>query len=244
MTVDLPSLGSPRPTAAAQGERWLELAQRAKWLSWFSLAWMTAEGAIAITAGILAGSVALVGFGIDSAIEGFASLVIVWRFTGARLLSPTAEDRAQKLVAVQFFLLAPYVAFESIAALVTGERPDVSYLGIALAASSIVVMPFLGLVKQRIGKEIGSTATRGEGTQNLLCASLAGALFVGLVGNALLGAWWLDPTVGLLVASVALKEGRETWRGEGCCAVPNGLGASGDDACCTPAAAAAEAGNR
>jgi divalent metal cation (Fe/Co/Zn/Cd) transporter len=209
-----------RPVAPAQGARWLKLARRAKWLSWFSLAWMTAEGAIAITAGVLAGSVALIGFGIDSAIEGFASLVIVWRFTGSRLLSDRAEARAQKLVAIQFFLLAPYVGLESIKALLTSEQPDVSYLGMALAASSIVVMPLLGIAKQRIGREIGSTATKGEGSQNLLCAYLAVALFLGLLGNALFGAWWLDPIVGLLIAGLAAREGFGTWRGEGCCAVP------------------------
>jgi divalent metal cation (Fe/Co/Zn/Cd) transporter len=220
------------PVAPAQGERWLSLARRAKWLSWFSLAWMTAEGAVAIVAGVLAGSVALIGFGIDSAIEGFASLVIVWRFTGARLLSDAAERRAQKLVAVQFFLLAPYVGFESVQALVTGERPDVSYPGITLAATSLVVMPALGVVKQRIGREMGSTATRGEGTQNLLCAYLAAALLVGLLGNALFGAWWLDPVVGLLIAGVAVREGLETWRGEGCCAVPSmAEDGCGDDHC-------------
>jgi divalent metal cation (Fe/Co/Zn/Cd) transporter len=230
---ELPTATPERPPARAQGARWLKLARRARWLSWFSLAWMTAEGAIAITAGILAGSVALIGFGIDSAIEGFASLVIVWRFTGSRLLSDHAEERAQKLVAIQFFLLAPYVGFESIKALLTGERPDVSHLGMALAASSIVVMPLLGIAKQRIGRELGSTATRGEGSQNLLCAYLAVALFLGLVGNALFGAWWLDPIVGLLIAGVALREGFETWRGEGCCAVPEvGRRNPCEDDCC------------
>ncbi len=211
----------------SQGE-WLRLAHRAKVLSWISLGYMTLEGAVAITAGILAGSVALIGFGIDSAIEGFASLVIVWRFTGSRLLSDRAEDRAQKLVAIQFFMLAPYVGFESIKALLTAEQPDVTYLGMALAASSIVVMPLLGIAKQRIGREIGSTATKGEGSQNLLCAYLAVALFLGLLGNALFGAWWLDPAVGLLIAGVAVREGFETWRGDGCCAVPD-VGRS--DAC-------------
>jgi divalent metal cation (Fe/Co/Zn/Cd) transporter len=195
---------------------------------------MTAEGDIAITAGVLAGSVALIGFGIDSAIEGFASLVILWRFTGSRLLSDHAEDRAQKLIAVQFFLLAPYVGFESIKALVTGEQADVSYLGMVLAASSIVVMPLLGIAKRRIGREIGSAATKGEGSQNLLCAYLAVALFLGLLGNAFVGAWWLDPIVGLLIAGVALREGFETWRGEGCCAVPDvGRRAACPDDCCT-----------
>jgi hypothetical protein len=121
------------------------LARRVKALSWFSLGWMTLEGGIVILAGISAGSIELVGFGIDSAIEGFASAIIVWRFTGRRMFSESAERRAQKLVAIQFFVLAPYVAFESGKALVAGEHADTSLLGMALAASSLVVMPYLGL---------------------------------------------------------------------------------------------------
>jgi divalent metal cation (Fe/Co/Zn/Cd) transporter len=212
------------PRAAAQrtepSPEWLRAARRAKALSWLSLAWMSAEGAIAIVAGILAGSIALIGFGIDSAIEGFASLVIVWRFTGHRLLSHDAEERAQKLVAVQFFLLAPYVAFEAVRHLVTGHHPETSVLGMVLTATSLVGMPFLGIAKQRLAETLGSSATHGEGAQNLLCAYLAGAVFLGLTGNALFGSWWLDPIAALLVASVAVKEGLETWRGEGCCAAP------------------------
>ena len=187
-------------------------------LSLLSLVWMGLEGAIAITAGVLAGSIALISFGLDSAIEGFASLVIVWRFTGWRLLSHAAEERAQKLVAIQFFLLAPYVAFEAVHKLVTGEQPQTSWLGIALVTSSAIGMPFLGVAKRRLADKLSSVATRGEGTQNLLCAYLAAAVLVGLLGNALLGLWWLDPAAALAVAGVAVKEGRESWRGEGCCA--------------------------
>ena len=196
------------------------LAARVRLLSWVSLGYMAVEGGVAILAGVLAGSIALIGFGIDSAIEGFASAIIVWRFTGHRVFSDAAETRAQKLVAVQFFVLAPYVGFESVQALVGGERPDVSRLGIALAASSMVVMPYLGIAKQRLADRLGSAATRGEGRQNMLCAYLAGALLLGLLGNATFGAWWLDPTVGLLIAAVAVKEGLEAWRGEGCARVP------------------------
>jgi divalent metal cation (Fe/Co/Zn/Cd) transporter len=194
----------------------LGLAARARRLSWLSLAYMTAEGAVAIAAGIAAGSVALVGFGIDSAIEGLASAIIVWRFTGHRIFSAAAERRALRLVAIQFFLLAPYVAYESISALAAGERPDTSWLGIGLAASSLLVMPHLGVAKARLADRLGSAATRGEGRQNMLCAYLAGAVLAGLLGNALLGAWWLDPAVGLLIACVAAVEGAEAWRGEGC----------------------------
>jgi divalent metal cation (Fe/Co/Zn/Cd) transporter len=179
---------------------------------------MTAEGAVAIVAGILAGSIALIGFGIDSAIEGFASVVIVWRFTGSRLLSERAERRAQVLVAIQFFLLAPYIAFEATKALATGEHPQASWVGIGLSISSLIVMPILGRAKERIGERMGSVATKGEGRQNLLCAYLAAALLVGLGGNALFGVWWLDPAAALVIAGVAFREGFDAWRGESCCA--------------------------
>jgi divalent metal cation (Fe/Co/Zn/Cd) transporter len=231
MTV-LPIVAAPRIDRATY-ER---LARRAKLLSWLSLAWMTVEGAVAIAAGLAASSIALIGFGLDSAIEGFASVVIVWRFTGSRMFSAAAETRAQKLVAVQFFLLAPYVAVESARALIGGERPEESWVGIALAASSVVLMPLLGIAKQRIADQIGSAATKGEGRQNMLCAYLAAALLLGLLGNAAFGAWWLDPVVGLLIAAVAVKEGREAWRGEGCCVSSplDGAGLGCADDCCSP----------
>jgi divalent metal cation (Fe/Co/Zn/Cd) transporter len=209
-----------------------QLARRARWLSWLSLAWMTVEGGVAIAAGVVAGSIALVGFGLDSAIEGFASVIIIWRFTGNRIHSAVAEERAQKLVAIQFFLLAPYVAVASVRALIGGEHPDDTLVGILLACGSIIFMPMLGIAKQRIAHHIGSPATKGEGRQNMLCAYLAGALLIGLLGNTWFGAWWLDPTVGLLIAAVAVKEGREAWRGEGCCvSAPAGL-AEAHDYCC------------
>ena len=204
-------------TIHAGSREYLRLARRARLLSWASLGYMALEGLVAVVAGIVAGSIALIGFGIDSAIEGFASVVIVWRFTGSRTLSETAERRAQKLVAVQFFILAPYVSVEAIRALVNGSQAEESVVGIALAASSLVVMPLLGRAKQRIGRRIGSSATASEGKQNLLCAYLAGALLIGLLGNALLGAWWLDPLVALLIAYVAVREGVEAWRGDACC---------------------------
>jgi divalent metal cation (Fe/Co/Zn/Cd) transporter len=221
--VELPTLPAkpPRqpatPVAGISRERYELLARRVRLLSWLSLGWMTVEGAVAITAGLVASSIALVGFGLDSVIEGVASVIIIWRFAGHRVFSHAAEQRAQKLVAVQFFLLAPYVAFESVRALIGGEHPDVSWIGIGLAAGSVVLMPMLGIAKERLADQLGSAATRGEGRQNMLCAYLAGALFVGLLGNALVGAWWLDPAVGLLIAAVAVREGVESWRGEGCC---------------------------
>ena len=204
------------PAGVSRAE-YLSLARRAKWLSWASLGYMSIEGAVAIGAGIAASSVALIGFGIDSGIEGFASLVIVWRFTGARTLSHGAERRAQQLVAMLFFLLAPYVAFEAIQALVTGEHADASWVGIGLSITSLAFMPYLGVAKRRIGERMGSPATKGEGAQNLLCAYLSAALLVGLLGNAVLGLWWLDPAAALVIAGVALREGMDTWRGDSCC---------------------------
>jgi divalent metal cation (Fe/Co/Zn/Cd) transporter len=240
--VELPTVNAaPVPTPAAAvitRERYERLAGRVKLLSWLSLAWMTVEGVVAIAAGIVAGSVALIGFGLDSAIEGLASVIIIWRFTGNRMFSHAAEQRAQRLVAVQFFLLAPYVGFESIRALVGGPHAAVSHVGIALAIGSVILMPMLGIAKQRLANQLGSAATAGEGRQNMLCAYLAGALLVGLLGNALAGAWWLDPTVGLLIAAVALREGLEAWRGEGCCVSSplDGVGFADDtceDDCCS-----------
>ena len=234
---ELPLPGPAAPVAPAPGageadpERRQRLANRVKALSWLSLAWMTVEGVVAILAGIAASSIALIGFGLDSAIEGFASVIIIWRFTGHRVFSDAAEERAQKLVAVQFFILAPYVGVESVRALVNGERPDETLVGILLALGSVVFMPMLGIAKQRLADQLGSAATKGEGRQNMLCAYLAGALLVGLLGNALVGAWWLDAVVGLLIAALAVKEGREAWRGEGCC-VSDPFAGARDDGCC------------
>lgn len=207
--------GYALPTVVRTDE-WLRGARRVRLLSWISLAWMGVEGAVAIIAGVLAGSIALVAFGFDSAIEGVASLVIVWRFTGSRLHSRMAERRAQKLVALQFLLLAPWVTLEAIRDLLAGERAETSILGIVLVTTSLVGMPALGVAKRRLAEQLGSVATRGEGTQNLLCAYLAAAVLAGLLGNALFGAWWLDPVAALVVAGVALREGIQTWRGESC----------------------------
>lgn len=213
---------------------WLRLARRARWLSWLSLAWMTVEGAVAIGAGIAASSIALAGFGIDSAIEGVASLIIVWRFSGSRLASERAEERAQKRVAITFFLLAPYIAFEALRDLIGAHHPEASWLGIGLAATSLVLMPVLGIAKQRIGEQVGSAATKGEGSQNLLCAYMAAALLVGLLANAALGIWWLDPGAALVIAALAVSEGVESWRGESCGCIPAAAGPPdrcGEDSC-------------
>ena len=192
------------------------LIRRARLLAWASLGWMTIEGAVAVTAGMIASSPALIGFGFDSAIEGLASVIIIWRFAQHRALSEEAEMRAQKLVAISFFLLAPYVAYEALSTLISGVHPETSVVGIALTASSLVLMPYLGIAKKRIGARLGSSATASEGTQNILCAYLAAGVLAGLAANSLFGIWWLDPVVALGIAGLAISEGRESWRGESC----------------------------
>jgi divalent metal cation (Fe/Co/Zn/Cd) transporter len=207
------------------------LIRRAKALSWLSLAYMTAEGAIAITAAALAGSVALLGFGLDSAIEGLASVIVIWRFTGTRRLSEHAEQRAQRLVAITFFLLAPYIAQDSIRTLIAGNRAQISWLGIGLSLASILVMPVLGRAKCSIGQRLGSGATAGEGTQNILCAYMAAGVLLGLLANAAFGLWWIDPAIALGIAALAVNEGREAWAGDACCAASAIPGADDRDSC-------------
>src|SRR6266540_1548818 len=166
--------------------------------------------------GIAAGSIALIGFGISSAVEGLASVIVIWRFTGGRTLSEHSERRAQQLVAVSFWLLAPYVAIEAVHKLVTGDEPGVSWLGIGLTIASVILMPAFGVAKQRLGARLGSAATAGEGTQNILCAYLGAAVLIGLGANAALGWWWADPVAAVFIAAVAVREGLQSWRGEEC----------------------------
>jgi divalent metal cation (Fe/Co/Zn/Cd) transporter len=209
----LPRLPLQPVTVLSSRER---LRRRARTLAWTGNAWHLIEFAIAIAAGISAGSIALIGFGADSLIEGLAGLVIIWLFTGARLHSATAEQRAQRLIAVSYFLLAAYVAVESLRDLAAGDHPDASWIGIALAAFTASTMPLLARAKRKVGRELNSAATVSEAGQNMLCAYLSIALLIGLSLNALAGLWWADPAAALVIAAVALREGRETWRGETC----------------------------
>ena len=195
---------------------WLRLARRARILAALTLVWLGIEGGIGVVAGILAGSVALIAFGLDSAIEGLASIIVLWRFTGSRITSAAAERRAQKWVAISFFLLAPYVAAEAVETLIEGAAAETSWLGMALTAGTLALCPWLGRAKQRIGEKLGSRATYGEGTQNMLCAILAAAVLVGLSANTLFGLWWLDPAIALAISVVCVREGQKAWRGEQC----------------------------
>ncbi len=195
---------------------WLRLARLAKLLSSLTLVWLTIEGVVGVVAGVLAGSIALVAFGLDSAIEGLASVIVIWRFTGNRTISANAERRAQKWVAISFFLLAPYVAAEAIETLIEGAAAETSLLGIGLTVGTLLICPWLGRAKRRIAEKLGSRATYGEGTQNVLCAFLAVAVLVGLAANTLFGLWWLDPGIALVIAAICVREGQKAWRGEEC----------------------------
>jgi divalent metal cation (Fe/Co/Zn/Cd) transporter len=219
------------------GER-QKLVRRAKLLAWAGVGWHGVEAAIAVGAGLAASSIALIGFGADSLIESAAGIILLWRFAAARASSEDAERRAQKLIAVSFYVIAAYVGFEAVRSLLAGERPDASWVGIGLAAITLVTMPPLAIAKARIGERLGSSATKSEGQQNMLCAYLSAALLVGLGANALFGLWWADPVTALLIAGVAVREGRESWRGESCCTAPVVAGGAEDgccdDDCCSP----------
>ena len=205
-----------RVTVLPPAER-AKLQRRARLLAWGGIAWHFIEFGIALGAGIVASSIALIGFGADSLIEAFAGFVVVWLFTGRRLHSSTAERRAQQVIAASFYLLAAYVGAEAIRTLVDGTKPEASWVGIGLAAFTAPTMPLLARAKRQVGSKLNSSATVKEGAQNMLCAYLSVALLVGLLLNALVGWWWADPAAALVIAAVALKEGRESWRGEGCC---------------------------
>lgn len=179
---------------------------------------MTAEGVLGLVAGFGAGSIALIGWALGSAIEGLASVIVVWRFTGSRTLSETAERRAQKAVAISFWLLAPDIVVDAGGDLIGGHHAEATLLGIVLTASSVAVMPVLGVAKQRLGARLDSEATAGEGTQNLMCAAQAGAVLVSLaVTAAWSGGSWVDPVIALGIAAWSIWEGLESWRGQECC---------------------------
>ena len=207
-------LVATRP-ALDPGER-ARLVRRAKLLAWGGNAWHFVEFAIAVGAGVAAGSIALVGFGIDSLIECLAGFIIIWRFAGRRSLSETAERRAQQLIAASYAILVVYIVVEATRSLVGGEQPEASWVGIGLAAFTAPTMPLLARAKRRVGHQLGSAATVSEAEQNQICAYLSIALLVGLLANALAGWWWADPAAALVIAAVAAKEGVESWKGDSC----------------------------
>jgi len=199
------------PLGAAEWER---AAARARLLSWLTLGWLGVEAGVAVAAALAARSVALLGLGLDSSIEALASIIVIWRLTGARRASESAERRGQRLVAISFLLLGPYIAIEALIDLASGTHPETSLVGIALTAFTVIFEPTLGVAKRRLGRELASGTVAGEGTQNLLCAAQAAAVLAGLVTNTLFGLWWIDPAVALVIAAIALREGRRAWRGK------------------------------
>ncbi len=201
-----------------------QLVRRAKLLARLGLAWHGIEAAVAIGAGAAAGSIALVGFGADSLVEAVAGVVVLWRFADSRAGSHVAELRAQRLIGLSFYAIAAYVGVEAVRTLAGGDHPEVSYVGIGLAVLTLATMPPLAIAKARVGDQLGSAATKSEGRQNMLCAYLSGALLIGLGANALAGWWWADPVTALVIAAVAVREGREAWRGESCCIEPGHTG--------------------
>jgi divalent metal cation (Fe/Co/Zn/Cd) transporter len=200
-----------RPLSAAERVR---LGRRAQRLAAASVTYNAVEAVVAVAAGIVAGSVALVGFGLDSVVEVSSGLIILWQFR--HRMPESRERQALRLMALSFFALAAYVSFESIRALVGGHDPEPSPVGIGLAVASLTVMPFLSWAQRRTGRALGSSAVVADSTQTLLCTYLSAVLLVGLVLNATLGWSWADPVAGLVIAAVAVREGLEAWRGESC----------------------------
>jgi divalent metal cation (Fe/Co/Zn/Cd) transporter len=201
------------PTAAP-GRR-VVLRRRIRWLVAATITYNLIEAVIAITAGTIADSTALIGFGLDSLIEVSSAAAVAWQFAG-----PDPEHRekiALRVIAGSFFALAAYVSFEAVRTLIGADQPDHSPVGIALTAISVVIMPFLSWAQRRAGREYGSASAVADSKQTLLCTYLSAAVFAGLVLNSALGWWWADPIVALGLAVVAVREGREALRGDTCC---------------------------
>jgi divalent metal cation (Fe/Co/Zn/Cd) transporter len=219
--------------ARARSAAWLAAARRARILAWVSLGWMGVEGFVGVVAGLQAHSLGVVTWAANSFVEALASIIVVWRFTGRRTLSASSEDRARRWVAASFFLLAPFFVVEAVRKLLEGGRTDATAPAVLLTISAIVLMPLLGWAKLRLGRQLGSGATSGEGIQNLLCAIQAATALAALVGAGF-GLSWLDPIAALAIAAIALKEGRDGWRGDACCApiiVPDASTTCRDDCC-------------
>ncbi len=191
------------------------LGRRAQLLAGVSVAYNGVEAVVALLAGAAASSAALIGFGLDSVVEVSSGLVILWQFRGG--LGQARERQAQRAIALSFLALGAYVAVDSARVLLTGTEPDASVVGIALAAVSLAVMPVLSRAQRRTGRALHSSAVVSDSAQTLLCSWLSAVLLVGLLLNAVLGWSWADPVAGLVIAGVALKEGRDAWRGQACC---------------------------
>ena len=200
-------------TATTQGTAEADRRQAVR-LEYFSLSWNAIEAVIAIVAGVLAASIALVGFGLDSVIETVAAVALLWRPRQRGEWEEAAEARGLRMVGATFFLLAAYVTYESVRGLWLREQPERSLVGIALAGISLVVMPVLGTAKRRLARRMNSRALAADGMETLLCAYLSFTLLLGLGLNAWLGWWWADPVAALAMVGFMLREGWEAFQGE------------------------------
>lgn len=203
------------PAAAVDAERRALLSRRVRLLVTATITYNVIEAIVAIAAGTAASSTALIGFGLDSVIEVASAAAVAWQFSGK---DPEAREQATlKVIALSFFALAAYVTIESVRSLFGAQPAEHSSVGIMLAAVSLLVMPVLSQAQRRTGRELGSVSAVADSKQTLLCTYLSGALLLGLLLNALLGWSWADPAVALIIAAIAVREGRNTWRGEHCC---------------------------
>jgi divalent metal cation (Fe/Co/Zn/Cd) transporter len=195
-----------------------EQVRRGRWLEYLTVGWNSLEGIIAVGAGLVAGSIALVGFGFDSVIEVTSGLALLWRL---HMDAPEKRERAEqvalKVVGVSFLALAAYVVFDALKSLITREPPEASYVGIAIATLSLIVMPLLARAKRRVAAEINSRAMQADSRQTDICAYLSAILLGGLILNALFGWWWADPVAALVMTPIIGREGVEALRGETCC---------------------------
>ena len=185
------------------------LRRRGFWLEYASMTWMTVEATVAIVSGLIASSIALIGFGLDSVIEFFAAAVVVWQLWGT--VSQERETRALRLIGGTFFVLAAYLTIESITDLVSQHRPGQSTAGIAVTAAALVVMPLLALVKRRTGQQLGNQVLIADAAESAFCAVTSAAALIGIGLNAWLGWWWADPVAALVIAGLAVREGIEAW---------------------------------
>ncbi|QLQ36547.1 cation transporter [Micromonospora robiginosa] len=223
MTLPLVALTPAGPSPA----RRQVLARRVRLLVAATITYNVIEAVVAITAGTVASSTALIGFGLDSVIEVSSAAAVAWQFAAP---DPQAREKvALRVIAVSFFALAAYVTVESVRALAGGADAEHSSIGLVLAALSLAIMPVLSYAQRRAGRELGSRSAVADSKQTLLCTYLSAVLLVGLGVNSLFGWSWADPIAALVIAAVAVKEGREAWRGDACCAVPPTATLTGTD---------------
>ena len=212
--ADEVTVGSP----IVSTDRRLLLNRRVRLLVAATISYNVVEAIVAITAGTIASSTALIGFGLDSVVEVSSAAIVAWQFSARD--PETRERTALRVIAWSFFALAAYVSVESLRALFGSAEAEHSTVGIVLASVSLLVMPLLSYAQRRTGRELGSLTAVADSKQTLLCTYLSAVLLVGLVLNSLFGWSWADPIAGLIIAAVAVKEGRDAWKGDACCTSP------------------------